>query len=75
MPSTMTEQRVVTGTRPTLDRPCRGAPGHVVLCLVDFKILESVLREGPVNSSRLGTEIGLAGGYITTHESVGRKHG
>lgn len=56
----------IVRTRPTLDRLGRWILGHLGLSLTDFKILESVLHEGPLTPSRLGSEIGLTRGSVTS---------
>lgn len=56
----------VVRTRPTLDRFGRRTLGPLGLSLTDFKILESVLHAGPITPSRLGDEIGMTRGSITS---------
>ncbi len=56
----------IVRTRPTLDRLGRWILGHLGLSLTDFKILENVLHTGPLTHSRLGLEIGLTRGSVTS---------
>jgi MarR family transcriptional regulator, 2-MHQ and catechol-resistance regulon repressor len=65
-PSLMVLWLAIVRTRPTLDRLGRWILGHLGLSLTDFKILESVLHEGPLTPSRLGHEIGLTRGSVTS---------
>lgn len=53
-------------TRPTLDCFGRWILGHLGLSLTDFKILETVLHTGPLTPSRLGQDIGLTRGSVTS---------
>lgn len=64
-PSPMVMWLAIVRTRPTLDRLGRWILGHLDLSLTDFKILETVLHEGPLTPSRLGQEIGLTRGSVT----------
>jgi MarR family 2-MHQ and catechol resistance regulon transcriptional repressor len=56
----------VVRTRPVLDRLGRWILGRLGLSLTDFKILETVLHSGPLTPSKLGTEIGLTRGSVTS---------
>jgi len=66
MPSPMVTWLAVVRTRPTLDRFGRRTLSPLGLSLTDFKILESVLHAGPITPSRLGDEIGMTRGSITS---------
>jgi MarR family 2-MHQ and catechol resistance regulon transcriptional repressor len=65
-PSAMVTWLAIVRTRPTLDRLGRWILGNLGLSLTDFKVLESVLHEGPLSPSRLGLEIGLTRGSVTS---------
>ena len=65
-PSAMVTWLAIVRTRPTLDILGRWILGKLGLSLTDFKILESVLHEGSISPSRLGTQIGLSRGAVTS---------
>ena len=66
VPNAMMVWLAIVRTRPTLDRLGLWILSPLGLSLTDFKILENVLHTGPLTPSRLGLEIGLTRGSITS---------